>query len=85
MNDTEVQRTAVMGEIAARHRQATELCIAVKLEALETEDERILEEAAKDLEHAVHELEHARRVLVESHQVRVWGPDPRDFYASVFG
>ncbi len=85
MAGSETRRTGFLGEIAARQRQATELSIEVKLEAAETEDPRILEEASKTMQSAVHELEHARRMLVESHSTRVWGPDLRGIYTTVFG
>jgi hypothetical protein len=68
-----------------RQRQATELCIQVKLEAEEIEDTRLLAEAEKTLDNAVNELEHARRVLVGAHHTQVWGPDPLDIYPTVIG
>ena len=57
----------------------------VDLAAEETEDPRILEEASRTMESAVHELEHARRMLMEAHSTRVWGPDLRGIYTTVFG
>ena len=84
-NQPEADRTGCLGRISVKQRQAVELAIQVKLEAQETEDTRILEEAARDLTSAVHQLEHARRVLVGAHNTEVWGPDPLDIYATVIG
>jgi hypothetical protein len=68
-----------------RQRQATELCIQVKLEAEEIEDTRLLAEAEKTLDNAVHELEHARRVLIGAHNTQARGPDPLDIYPTIVG
>ncbi len=85
MNESQAQRTGCLDRITMRQRQATELCIQVKLEAEGIEDNQLLAEAEKTLDNAVHELEHAKRVLVGAHTTQVWGPDPLDIYATVIG
>jgi hypothetical protein len=81
MNESETQRTDCLDRITERQRQATALCIQLKMEAEEIEDTQLLAEAEKTLVNAVHELEHAKRVLVGAHA----GPDPLDIYATVIG